>query len=554
MTDDSQRLTQRPAPHPAAHLSTETHIGVGWPGGGPTLTPGLTVLWHPDPGRVGERAVLPELTSGRIVELSRLSPELIAPGGSTRRPLEDAHLSRTPVVLRPDGDAVVIDASSTRTQVEVEGVVETGSRRIALDELDRGVVLLLADRVALLLHRLDPLSEPDLERHGLVGESPGILRLCREIRQVADLDVPVLVRGETGTGKELVAGAIHRAGPRRDGPYLAVNLAGVPQSVAASELFGAAKGAFTGADRARRGYFERAAGGSLFLDEIADVPPDVQVLLLRALESGEIQPVGAGETRRTDARLIAATDGNLESAVSDGSFREPLLHRLAGFVLEIPPLRDRRDDLGRLMLHFLRLELEQVGEAHRLDAPRPGAHPWLPAPLVARLALYPWPGNVRQLRNVVRELVIGSRGSAQVQLRPTVERLLDEAVPERLTHAGSPAAMSATSTTGGQTPEPGPGRRPDEINEAELRAALKASQWRPFAAARRLGISRGSIYDLMEKSPSIRNASDLSKDEVEDALDRADGSVEEASLELEVSSLGLRRRLKQLGLGQIDAG
>lgn len=547
--------TQRPAPSPIAHLSTETHIGVGWSSGGPTLTPGLTVLWHPDPGRVGERAVLPELTSGRSVELSRLSPELIAPGGSIRRPLEDAHLSRRPVVLRPDGDAVEIDLTSTRTQVEIEGRVETGTRRIESGEMDRGVVLLLADRVALLLHRLDPLAEPDLERHGLVGESHGVLRLCREIRQVADLDVPVLVRGETGTGKELVAGAIHRAGPRREGPYLAVNLAGVPPSVAAAELFGAAKGAFTGADRARSGYFERAAGGSLFLDEIAEVPPDVQVLLLRALESGEIQPVGAGETRRTDARLIAATDGDLESAVTDGSFREPLLHRLAGFVLEIPPLRARREDLGRLMLHFLRLELEQVGEGHRLDAPRPGAHPWLPAPIVARLALHRWPGNVRQLHNVVRELVIGSRGSAQVQLRSGIERLLDEAVSDRARSArpSRSAASSGKNDSGTSDPakrlETRANRRPDEITEVELRAALKASQWRPFAAARQLGISRGSIYDLMEKSPSIRNAGDLSKDEIEEALERADDSVDEAALALEVSSLGLRRRLKQLESG-----
>jgi two-component system nitrogen regulation response regulator GlnG len=230
--------------------------------------------------------------------------------------------------------------------------------------------------------------------------------------------------------------------------------------------------------------------------------------------------------------------------VSDGSFREPLLHRLAGFVLEIPPLRERREDVGRLLVHFLRLELDKVGELYRLEAPRPGAHPWLPAPLVARLALHPWPGNVRQLRNVVRELVTGSRGSAQVRLRPTVEKLLDEAV------SGAPRAGwdRETASAPAAYPDPSEPRRPDQISEDELRAALAASLWRPFAAARRLGISRGSIYDLMQKSPSIHNAADLSKDRIKAGLEQADGSVEAAALELEVSSLGLRRRMKQLGL------
>ncbi|MEM8961721.1 MAG: sigma-54 dependent transcriptional regulator [Acidobacteriota bacterium] len=518
------------------HLSTETHIDSGWQPERLPQPPGFTLLWHPDPSRVGERVSLPRLESGRAVELSRLEPELIAPGGDVPRPLEDPHLSRPAINLRIDGDQLSLDPTGTSARVVVDGRVVTSPVTLPVDALKRGVVVMLADRIVLLLHRLDPLAEPELDRFGLVGDNSAIRRLCHDIARVADLDVPVLIRGENGTGKELVAGALHHASGRHDGPYLTVNLAGVPGTLAASELFGSAKGAFTGADRARRGYFERATGGTLFLDEIGDTPPDVQVLLLRVLESGQIQPLGAEEPRPSDVRLIAATDRDLEAAVADGSFRQPLIHRLAGFVLDIPPLRERRDDLGRLIVHFLRHELEAIGESDRLDPTPQGRSPWMPAPLIARLALHPWPGNVRQLRNVVRELVIGSRGSDRVHIRPTVERLLDEARPVEHTKDAPPS---------GETPTD---RRPDQISETELRDALRATQWRPFAAARRLGISRGSIYDLIAKHPSIRNAKDLNADEIAACQSEVGDSVEALANALEVSALGLRRRMKELGI------
>ncbi|HEU4537176.1 MAG TPA: sigma 54-interacting transcriptional regulator, partial [Polyangiaceae bacterium] len=179
----------------------------------------------------------------------------------------------------------------------------------------------------------------------------------------------------------------------------------VPKELAAAELFGAARGAYTGSTHDREGLFRSAQGGTLFLDEVGEAPPEVQVMLLRALETGEVHPVGAKAPVAVDVRLVAATDANLESQIRDGRFKEPLLHRLAGYEIRLPPLRERREDIGPLFYHFARGELEATGEARRLAPADPYEAPWLPAPIAARLVRHPWPGNVRQLRNWARQIV-----------------------------------------------------------------------------------------------------------------------------------------------------
>jgi two-component system nitrogen regulation response regulator GlnG len=343
----------------------------------------------------------------------------------------------------------------------------------------------------------------------------------------------VLLRGESGTGKELVAEALHQAGRRRDGPFVAVNMAAVPASLAAAELFGAARGAFTGADRRRDGFFARAHGGTLFLDEVGEMPAEVQTLLLRCLETGEIQPVGEAP-RRVDVRLVAATDADLEGAVAAGRFRAPLLYRLDGYRIRLPPLRDRREDFGRLLVEFLRQELQAVGEPERLEAETP----WLPAPLVARLVLHSWPGNVRQLRNVVRQLVIANRGRTEARLDPALEEAL-------LEPAAAPPPPSAPPPPAPVQAEP---RKPADVTEEELLAALRATRFRPHAAARRLGIPRPSIYHLMKKSPRLQAAAHLTPEDLEAARRRFGADVAAMAAALEVSEQGLRRRLRQLGL------
>jgi two-component system nitrogen regulation response regulator GlnG len=318
---------------------------------------------------------------------------------------------------------------------------------------------------------------------------------------------------------------------------VAVNLAAVPHALAASELFGAVRGAFTGAHRDRSGYFARAHGGTLFLDEIGETAPELQVLLLRALESGEIQPVGADATRPVDVRVVSATDADLEAAIAAERFRAPLLYRLSGYVIHLPPLSERREDIGRLLVHFLRHELAAIGEEAVLGSAQ---EPWLPAAVVERLALYHWPGNVRQLANAVRHLVIANRGLRQAAHFETLDALGAEpphapAEPPRPAPAEPPHAPA----------EP---PRPAEITDDQLVAALRAHGFSPERAAAALGIPRSSIYRLMDRCARVRKASELDADEIRAAHARTGGDIEAMAALLEVSVLALRRRMHALAL------
>jgi two-component system nitrogen regulation response regulator GlnG len=513
------------------------------------LSPGFTILWHPDLGRVGEQAALTALAAGRPELLSRREPAFGPPGEPASRPLADPYVSRSPIRIEPGAAAgsVRLGPGEAGTPLVISGEATGASREISAEEIERGVVLLLANRVALLLHFLDPLGAPELPHFGLVGESLAIVSLRREIERVAALDVPVLLRGATGTGKELVARALHETGSRRRAPYLTVNMGAIPTSLAAAELFGAARGAWTGAERKREGWFSRANGGTLFLDEVGETPLEVQVLLLRALANGEIQPVGGDEVIRVDVRLIAATDAELEAAVAAGKFRAPLLHRLGGYEILVPPLSRRRDDVGRLLFHFLRQELEAVGQEARLAPRRSEERPWLPAATVARLAAHDWPGNVRQLQNVARRIVVAGRDADEVPTGDWIERLLAES-------AVAPPLAAAESAPQGASPPASPKaprkvyRRPEEIGDEEILAALRAHRFRLQPTAAALGIARTSLYDKIENNSLFHKAAALSRQEIEQWLARCGGDLDRMVEGLEVSKRGLKRRMKQLGL------
>ena len=513
-----------------------------------TPRPVLTVLYHPDPDRVGETLALTELAEGRTVSVSRLDPRFQEPYGLREpRPLADRYVSRSPFRLSTAGvpGGLRIDPGEGRTPLNVDGAPLTAPRELTPADLERGVVLELSNRVVLLLH-LTILTTPlPPDPFGLVGASEEMVRLRAAIRSVADLDVPVLLRGETGTGKELVAQAIHRASRRRSGPFLSVNVGAIPPSLAASELFGAARGAFTGSVREQPGYFQRADGGTLFLDEIGDAPAEVQVMLLRVLETGEVQRVGGQEPHRVNVRLIAATDADLEAAVREERFREPLLHRLSGYEVPVGPLRSRRDDFGRLFFHFLREELRALGQEERLVGDESGDPLWLPASIVARLARHPWPGNVRQLRNAARELAIGSRAFDTAQVGPQVERLLREVSAKPAT---APQALSAPPP---KSPPKAPAvtyRSPSEITRDELIEALRANRWELKGAAEALGISRPAIYLLLEKHPEIRTARDLSRAEILECQQVCGDDLDAMASHLEVSRKGLQQKMKEIGL------
>lgn len=514
-------------------------LTAAWQPLGEVRVPGLTLLYHPDLNRVGERVALTTLASGQEVLLSRLEPYFNRPGVSGSHPLADPYLSRTPlrIASRPGGGLVV--SGDAKARLRCAGAVFTGFFEIDAPALERGVVIELGERVVLVLGLVDPLPA-SLARFDLVGESAKFELVLRELHQVARTAVPVLLRGETGSGKELVAHAIHKASDRGRGPFVAVNLAAVPPTLAASELFGSVKGAYTGADRSREGFFARANGGTLFLDEIGEAGIELQAHLLRALETGEIQPVGAEQGRKVDVRLIAATDAPLERAIAAGCFRAPLFYRLSSYELRLPPLRERRDDIGRLLLHFLREELEAMGKKSLLEPP-PGEPHWLPAPLVARLARLDWPGNVRQLRNVVRQLVIGNVHAPQARWLPILDGLA-ESPAER--ESGSSPAL----TPSGSGVEPRRYRAPAEVGDEELIEALRAHHFRVKPTAVALGVSRTALYGLIERSRRLRKAADLDPAEIAHAAAAAGSEIEVLAAALEVSPEGLLLRLKELGL------
>jgi two-component system nitrogen regulation response regulator GlnG len=502
----------------------------------PDLALALTIVSHPTAHRAGERFLLEAVIAGKEVRLSRNAPEFAKAGRVLGSPLGDPFVSRKPIRFAPGpgrGVQVIVDAGGTPV---IAGAPVVGSIELALEDLLRGVPLELAERVVLLLHLVDREVSDAADPLGMVGAGAGIRRVRTAIERIVDLTVPVLIRGETGTGKELVARAIHDRSPRRNGPFVSVNLGAIPRELAAAELFGSTRGAYTGATRDREGLFRAAHGGTLFLDEVGEAPPEVQVMLLRVLETGEIYPVGAEKPVATQVRLIAATDANLEDQIRQGQFKAPLLHRLAGYEVRLPPLRERREDIGPLFYHFAHEELDVIGEAHRLAPDDPYARPWLPAPIAAQLVCHAWPGNIRQLRNVTRQLVIGSRGLPQLRLDPQLAE--DFAMPAPA--PGSPAPVP---------PEPGPPRRkPGEVTEAELLEALRVCAWDVKAAADRLRIPRPSMYDLIGKSPNIRTAGDLGADEIVRCFRACAGDLDAMVAELQVSKRALNRRVKELGL------
>jgi transcriptional regulator with GAF, ATPase, and Fis domain len=255
----------------------------------------------------------------------------------------------------------------------------------------------------------------------IVGAEFGLRGVMEKVRQVAPLSSPVLLWGETGTGKEVIATAIHRLSRRRDGPFITVNCGAIPESLVDSELFGHEKGAFTGALTRKRGRFERAGGGTIFLDEVGELQPEVQVRLLRVLQEKEIERIGGTEPIKVNIRVIAATHRNLASMIGNGAFREDLYFRLNVFPVEIPPLRERKGDISSLVHYFMQKKAKEMGKKN-VPVLAPGA--------LEKLMSYPWPGNVRELENMVERSLIVNQGEpiAFEDIQPPMNQRPAEAV------------------------------------------------------------------------------------------------------------------------------
>jgi len=375
--------------------------------------------------------------------------------------------------------------------------------------------------------------------------SDAIQRLRRDITRMAATGLRVLIRGETGSGKELAARAIHTASGRAAGPYVAVNMGAVQPSLAASALFGHVRGAFSGAVADHEGHVVAASGGTLFLDEIGDTDAAVQAMLLRTLETSEVQRVGDRKVRKVDVRLLSATDADLEAAVAAGRFREPLLHRIGELTLHVPPLRARRDDLGRLVVHFLRELLDEDEQARLLDA-ESVERPWLSAAVMGRLARAPWTGNVRQLRNVVRQLVVLGRDEDVLTISAEIEASFFDTGPTTKAPADAGAPVSAAPPASATR---GKGKRPQDLTEDEILEALERTGWRRAAAADRLGIARSSLYALIAGNTRLVRSQELTRPQVDEALARHNGDLARVASELRVSEHALKLRIQSFGRG-----
>lgn len=484
--------------------------------------PTLTILWHPDLSRVGQSAFLSVET-----EVSRIEPSFgPRTRGAASTPLGDPYLSaREPSVgLRTFSDKVEIAPRSSTAYVKVGGMRLTTPLQVPIRDLDRGIIIAIARRVVLCLHLARPARVASRSDHSLVGHSDAIDDVRREIDQIADLDVPVLIEGENGTGKGRVAAAIVAASPRADRPLFSINMGATVPSTAASDLFGHERGAFTGANAAKTGLFAAADGATLFLDEIGLTPTDVRPMLLHVLETGEIRPLGATRTRKVNVRFISATDTNLQKAIAAGQFSEALYHRIARSHLTMPPLRDRREDFGTLLLHFLRLAFMSCDEPDRLKA-SDGA--WLSASNVAALALHDWPGNVRELENVAGQIVMHSRGQSTASLPSSVEALLSG---NRASVAPSGASAPAES----------------RISDEQVAEALAASKGSASRAAKILGVSRTTYYELRKRNPNLRSISEIPDREILACRDENNGDVLKMAERLRVPVKALKDRLAQL--------
>jgi DNA-binding NtrC family response regulator len=370
----------------------------------------------------------------------------------------------------PDNDLILSDkavsARHCRFEPAESGLVirDLGSRNGTYVNGVRVLTALLSDgahiRIGRTTLRVAARSEnASMNLTGMVAESPGMLEVLAEVQHMAALSWPVLIFGESGTGKEHVARALHKAGPRHYETFVALNAGGLPRELVESELFGHERGSFTGASAIHKGVFEQADRGTLFLDEIGELPLEMQARLLRTVEAGEIRRVGGESNLRTDVRIVCATNRNLRAMVAAGSFRQDLYYRLARFVIEVPPLRTRPEDIRALAVHFLSSIASEVGPRN------------LTPDAISQLLGYGWPGNVRELFNVLAT-ACASTISSQLETSD-IERAFGR--------VGGARAEVKTATL-----------------EA-LRQALQDHGGNLSATARSLGIARSTLRDRLKR-------------------------------------------------------
>ena len=360
--------------------------------------------------------------------------------------------------------------------------------------LDLDVFRNLVNRAAetvLLRHEASGEGLTDLVQHegfaGIIAGSEPMRRILRTVRTVAASPLPVLIVGESGTGKELIAKAVHTASPRAAKRFVAINCAAEAENLLEDQLFGHVRGAFTGAEREREGVFEYANGGTLFLDEIGDMPLKMQAKLLRVLETGEVVRLGSNEPRKTDVRLVSATNKDVKVMVSSGQFREDLFFRIQGSLVTLPPLRERREDIPRIVRHAI---------AKAAQATNPGGPmPDITDAAMMRLTAFAWPGNVRQLLNVVQNMVVTALGEAAADNKPATGGVVLDVrhIPDDIRTADeetAPEGAGAAGAVGGSLA----GTTLEQIEKRAIRETLRLTGGNREQAAKLLGIGERTLY------------------------------------------------------------
>lgn len=376
---------------------------------------------------------------------------------------EGIELLRKVKILLPDTPVILITAWGS-----IELAVE-GMRRGAFDFITKpwnNQLLLQRVQTALSLkEKTDDLSPAGFNRAGIIGKDKALTELLSTVERIAPTDAPVLILGENGTGKEMIANAIHLNSRRNTAPFVMVNLGGVPQSLFESEMFGYVKGAFTGAVASRKGRFEMADKGTIFLDEIGDLDMSCQVKLLRVLQQHTFEPLGDSKPKKVDIRAVCATNADLPAMVAERRFREDLYYRINLITLRLPPLRERRDDIPLLVRHFA-LEAAKTSGI---------AMPEIPGDTIEFLTRLPYPGNIRQLKNMVERAVLIGDGR------------IDRSLFGEQDQTGEVSDKTVAAVT------------LDDVERNAIAEALEKSEGNLTSAARYLGITRQTLYRRMEK-------------------------------------------------------
>jgi two-component system response regulator HydG len=421
--------------------------------------------------------------------------------------------------LLPDAEVIVITGhGDVKTAVEA---IKQGASNYLTKPLDmvelRAIVGKLAERrrLARVNRELASRLDEKFGFEGVIGNSPKMHEVVAKLKSIAPTSATVLIRGETGTGKDLIAKAIHNNSPRKSKPFVALNCTALNENLLDDELFGHEPGAYTGADRLRKGRFEYANGGTLFLDEVGDMPLPLQAKLLRVLETQEVTRVGGNEPIKVNVRLLAATHRDLETAVAEGKFRQDLYFRLKVVTIKLPPLRERREDIPLLTAHFIK----EANAKH-------GKHvTGVSEPLRKLMASYSWPGNVRELRNLIESMVVqdtdGVLGLDDLQDT-------DGLKPGPAAGGGSAGADNLV------------GRPLTEVERYYIEKALEMTGGNREEAARLLGIGERTLYRVIQTWKE--------QDKVKHALDEAEGSTEGAARLLGISEQSLQKKIKKWGL------